>query len=79
MFGSMLSAGVDDNEIIKVPRSGGADPDGNQPGDLFVTVRVRFITNFFHISCLLYLSYVRLMSKLSFYPNQHTTLDSVAR
>ncbi|KAG8650106.1 chaperone protein dnaJ GFA2, mitochondrial isoform X1 [Manihot esculenta] len=33
--------GVDDNETIKVPRSGGADPERNQPGDLFVTIRVR--------------------------------------
>ncbi|EEF49181.1 chaperone protein dnaJ GFA2, mitochondrial [Ricinus communis] len=33
--------GVDDNETIRVPRSGGADPDRNQPGDLFVTIRVR--------------------------------------
>ncbi|WCJ18977.1 Chaperone protein dnaJ GFA2 mitochondrial [Euphorbia peplus] len=34
-------AGVDDNETIKVPRSGGADPYGIQPGDLYVVVRVR--------------------------------------
>ncbi|KAF4387206.1 hypothetical protein F8388_008840 [Cannabis sativa] len=33
--------GVDDNETIKVFGSGGADPDGNQPGDLYVTIRVR--------------------------------------
>ncbi|CAL9084685.1 unnamed protein product [Musa textilis] len=33
--------GVDDNETIKVYRSGGADPDGNQPGDLYVTIKVR--------------------------------------
>ncbi|RZR73029.1 hypothetical protein BHM03_00019319, partial [Ensete ventricosum] len=32
---------VDDNETIKVYRSGGADPDGNQPGDLYVTIKVR--------------------------------------
>ncbi|KAJ9158729.1 hypothetical protein P3X46_024289 [Hevea brasiliensis] len=36
-----IMPGVDDNETIKVPRSGGADPDRNQPGDLFVTIRVR--------------------------------------
>ncbi|XP_065871399.1 chaperone protein dnaJ GFA2, mitochondrial [Euphorbia lathyris] len=36
-----IVAGVDDNETIKVPRSGGADPYGLQPGDLYVTVRVR--------------------------------------
>ncbi|XP_050385282.1 chaperone protein dnaJ GFA2, mitochondrial [Argentina anserina] len=33
--------GVDDNETIRVYGSGGADPDGNQPGDLFVTIKVR--------------------------------------
>ncbi|XP_051145234.1 chaperone protein dnaJ GFA2, mitochondrial-like isoform X2 [Andrographis paniculata] len=34
-------AGVDNDETIKIPRSGGADPDGNRPGDLYVTVKVR--------------------------------------
>ncbi|CAN1224481.1 Chaperone protein dnaJ GFA2, mitochondrial [Linum grandiflorum] len=33
--------GVDDNETIKVPRSGGADPDRIQPGDLLVSIKVR--------------------------------------
>lgn len=33
-------AGVDDNETIRVFSSGGADPDGMQPGDLFVTIKV---------------------------------------
>lgn len=33
--------GVDNNESIKVSRSGGADPDGNQPGDLYVVLKVR--------------------------------------
>ncbi|KAM0934449.1 putative Heat shock protein DnaJ, cysteine-rich [Dioscorea sansibarensis] len=33
--------GVDDNETIKVYRNGAADPDGNQPGDLYVTIKVR--------------------------------------
>ncbi|OVA11192.1 Heat shock protein DnaJ [Macleaya cordata] len=33
--------GVDNNETIKIPRSGGADPDGNQPGDLYITINVR--------------------------------------
>lgn len=32
--------GVDDNETIRVYGSGGADPDGNQPGDLYVTIKV---------------------------------------
>ncbi|KAL8500742.1 hypothetical protein ACS0TY_020361 [Phlomoides rotata] len=34
-------AGVDNNETIKIPRNGGADPDGNQPGDLYVIIKVR--------------------------------------
>ncbi|KAG6761118.1 hypothetical protein POTOM_034313 [Populus tomentosa] len=33
--------GVDDNETMKLPRSGGADPEKNQPGDLYVTIKVR--------------------------------------
>ncbi|KAL5560501.1 hypothetical protein UlMin_036712 [Ulmus minor] len=36
-----IMPGVDDNEILRVFGSGGADPDGSQPGDLFVTIRVR--------------------------------------
>eukprot|EP00262_Sarcandra_glabra_P002459 TRINITY_DN1275_c0_g3_i1.p1 TRINITY_DN1275_c0_g3~~TRINITY_DN1275_c0_g3_i1.p1 ORF type:complete len:257 (+),score=44.33 TRINITY_DN1275_c0_g3_i1:57-773(+) len=36
-----VMAGVDDNETLKIYRSGGADPDGNQPGDLYVTIKVR--------------------------------------
>uniref|UniRef100_A0A2N9FRP7 Chaperone DnaJ C-terminal domain-containing protein n=1 Tax=Fagus sylvatica TaxID=28930 RepID=A0A2N9FRP7_FAGSY len=31
--------GVDNDETIKVSRSGGADPDGNQPGDLYVVIK----------------------------------------
>ncbi|GAB4828111.1 hypothetical protein Ancab_035026 [Ancistrocladus abbreviatus] len=33
--------GVDNSETIKVSRSGGADPDGYEPGDLYVTIKVR--------------------------------------
>lgn len=33
--------GVDDGETMKILRSGGADPDGNQPGDLYVTIKIR--------------------------------------
>lgn len=40
-----VSAGVDNNETLKVFRSGGADPDGNQPGDLYVTIKVGFFGN----------------------------------
>ncbi|KAL3732728.1 hypothetical protein ACJRO7_029386 [Eucalyptus globulus] len=36
-----IMPGVDDNDTMKVNRSGGADPDGNQPGDLYVTIKVR--------------------------------------
>lgn len=39
----MAYTGVDDNETMKVFRSGGADPDGNQPGDLYVTIKVTLI------------------------------------
>lgn len=35
-----LTAGVDDNETIKIYRGGGADPESNQPGDLYVTIKV---------------------------------------
>lgn len=37
---SLYESGVDDNETIKIYRSGGADPEGNQPGDLYVTLKV---------------------------------------
>ncbi|KAJ7949122.1 chaperone protein DnaJ-like [Quillaja saponaria] len=36
-----IMPGVDNNETIKMYRSGGADPDGDHPGDLFVTIKVR--------------------------------------
>ncbi|CAL0335152.1 unnamed protein product [Lupinus luteus] len=36
-----IMPGMDSNEILKVYRSGGADPDGNHPGDLYVTIKVR--------------------------------------
>lgn len=36
-----IMPGVDENEVLKVYRSGGADPEGNQPGDLYVTIKVR--------------------------------------
>ncbi|KAI9169599.1 hypothetical protein LWI28_014694 [Acer negundo] len=36
-----IMPGVDNNETLKVFKSGGADPDGNQPGDLYVTIKVR--------------------------------------
>ncbi|KAM7266625.1 hypothetical protein ACFE04_004522 [Oxalis oulophora] len=36
-----IMPGVDDNETLKLYRSGGADPDGNHAGDLYVTIRVR--------------------------------------
>ena len=33
-------AGVDNDETIKVSRSGGADLDGNQPGDLYIVIKL---------------------------------------
>ncbi|XP_045825241.1 chaperone protein dnaJ GFA2, mitochondrial-like [Trifolium pratense] len=36
-----IKAGIDNNETLKVFRSGGADPDGDRPGDLYVTIKVR--------------------------------------
>ncbi|XP_020233367.1 chaperone protein dnaJ GFA2, mitochondrial isoform X2 [Cajanus cajan] len=36
-----VMAGIDNNETIKIYRSGGADPDGDNPGDLYVTMKVR--------------------------------------
>uniref|UniRef100_A0A1D1YIA1 Chaperone protein dnaJ 1, mitochondrial n=2 Tax=Anthurium amnicola TaxID=1678845 RepID=A0A1D1YIA1_9ARAE len=32
--------GVDDNETIRINRSGGADPEGDMPGDLYVKLKV---------------------------------------
>ncbi|KAH8498832.1 hypothetical protein H0E87_017666 [Populus deltoides] len=37
-----IPTGVDDNETMKLPRSGGADPEKNQPGDLYVTIKTLF-------------------------------------
>lgn len=37
---TLASPGIDQNETLKVARSGGADPEGNQPGDLFVSFKV---------------------------------------
>ncbi|KAE9590474.1 putative terminal organelle assembly protein TopJ [Lupinus albus] len=36
-----IMPGMDTNETLKVYRSGGADPDGDHPGDLYVTIKVR--------------------------------------
>ncbi|KAH9620350.1 hypothetical protein KSS87_013722 [Heliosperma pusillum] len=38
---SIISVGVANDETIKVSRSGGADPDGYGPGDLYVIIKVR--------------------------------------
>ncbi|XP_071736112.1 chaperone protein dnaJ GFA2, mitochondrial-like [Rutidosis leptorrhynchoides] len=36
-----IMPGVDTNDELRMSRSGGADPDGNQPGDLYVVIKVR--------------------------------------
>ncbi|XP_050210587.1 chaperone protein dnaJ GFA2, mitochondrial [Mercurialis annua] len=36
-----IEPGIDDNETMRLRRSGGADPEKIQPGDLLVTIRVR--------------------------------------
>ncbi|KAF5203912.1 chaperone protein DnaJ-like [Thalictrum thalictroides] len=36
-----IPAGIDDSQQIKMSRNGGADPEGNQPGDLYITVKVQ--------------------------------------
>ncbi|XP_019443603.1 PREDICTED: chaperone protein dnaJ GFA2, mitochondrial-like isoform X2 [Lupinus angustifolius] len=36
-----IMPGMDSNETLKVFKSGGADPDGDHPGDLYVTIKVR--------------------------------------
>ncbi|PIA28214.1 hypothetical protein AQUCO_07200096v1 [Aquilegia coerulea] len=33
--------GIDNSQQIKISRKGGADPEGNQPGDLYVTIKVQ--------------------------------------
>nr|GFD31747.1 chaperone protein DnaJ GFA2, mitochondrial-like [Tanacetum cinerariifolium] len=34
-------SGVDTNEEMKMSRCGGTDPDGHQPGDLYLVFKVR--------------------------------------
>ncbi|KAL0737821.1 hypothetical protein Bca4012_014031 [Brassica carinata] len=36
-----IDPGVDNSDTIKVGRAGGADPEGDQPGDLYVVFKVR--------------------------------------
>ncbi|KAK7243610.1 hypothetical protein RIF29_38416 [Crotalaria pallida] len=36
-----IMPGIDSNETIKVYKSGGADPEGYHPGDLYVAIKVR--------------------------------------
>ncbi|XP_071742681.1 chaperone protein dnaJ GFA2, mitochondrial-like [Rutidosis leptorrhynchoides] len=36
-----IMPGVDTNEELSISGSGGADPDGNQPGDLYVVIKVQ--------------------------------------
>ncbi|URD74994.1 chaperone protein [Musa troglodytarum] len=53
-----VMAGVDDNETIKVYRSGGGDPDTRQPGDLYVTIKVREDPVFFRDKANIYVDAV---------------------
>lgn len=67
---SMAHTGVDNNETMKVFRSGGADPDGNQPGDLYITIKVtlifhRFVVRLFPLSILYFSVYFYLADVLS--------------
>ncbi|KAH9292848.1 hypothetical protein KI387_041968, partial [Taxus chinensis] len=36
-----LFSGIENGETLRVFGRGGADPEGGQPGDLFVTIKVR--------------------------------------
>nr|XP_043621048.1 chaperone protein dnaJ GFA2, mitochondrial-like isoform X2 [Erigeron canadensis] len=36
-----IMPGVDTDDVIKMSRQGGADPDGDQPGDLHIFIKVR--------------------------------------
>jgi len=51
-------AGIDNNETIKVYRSGGADPDGDNPGDLYVTIKVTVQSSHCLVIIYIFLSYI---------------------
>lgn len=40
-------SGVDNSDTLKVARVGGADPEGDQPGDLYVTLKVTLLYSTF--------------------------------
>uniref|UniRef100_A0A2N9FHA7 Chaperone DnaJ C-terminal domain-containing protein n=1 Tax=Fagus sylvatica TaxID=28930 RepID=A0A2N9FHA7_FAGSY len=69
---SLPFAGVDNDETIKVSRSGGADPDGNQPGDLYVVIKVREDPVFrregadIHVDAVLSITQVMMLSNVFF-------------
>lgn len=50
-MGFWWMAGVDNDETMKVSRSGGADPEGYEPGDLYVTIKVLLKYFFPHKKC----------------------------
>lgn len=54
----LICIGVDNSETIKIPKSGGADPDGKQNGDLYVTVKVCTPLSSFHFYKLLILIWI---------------------
>lgn len=40
-------AGVDNDETLRINRGGGADPEGDMPGDLYVTLKASFFAILF--------------------------------
>lgn len=75
--------GVDNNQTIKLFGSGGADPDGNRPGDLYVTIRVICLHPFAILSYLFSLvvfhAKCRIFSPFLLYCRSEKTLFSVEK
>lgn len=60
---------MDTNEELRMSRHGGADPDGNQPGDLYVVIKVKIklqltwrLVHVMYTLCILH----RLISTITF-------------
>jgi len=58
-------AGIDNNETIKVYRSGGSDPDGDNPGDLFVTIKVT--VQYIHCLVMIFIFLLHLLTSQIIY------------